>query len=219
MLSAGEGVFSMSDLPSALHAKRHWLEYTSTIIAVVVSVVSLWVAIGSEDANRKMVAASSWPFLQIVTGNSDAQNRPELIFSIANAGVGPAKVRSFEVFWRGKPYRSSFRLMHDCCGYEIPTTPPQTPEGELPPGQVSSSHVAHNVIRAGEERPFLSYELTAGNATVWKKFDEVRQNDLRYRVCYCSVFDECWIDTFDFTGDSGPERIEACPIPKVLYSE
>lgn len=79
--------------------------------------------------------------------------------------------------------------------------------------------MAHNVIRAGEEHPFLSYELTALDVAIWKKFDQARQNDLRYRICYCSVFDECWIDTFDFGGDKGPDRVEYCPIPKVPYVE
>lgn len=209
----------MSDFPFAFPARRHWLEYVSTAIAVIVSVVSLWVAIGSEDANRKMVAASSWPFLQIVSGNSDAQNHPDLIFSVTNAGIGPARVKTFEVLWKGKPYRTSFELMHDCCGYELPHAPPQTSEGLLPPGQVSSSRVAHNVIRAGGEQPFLSYELTAQNVAIWKKFDQVRQSELQYRICYCSVFDECWINTFDFNGDKGPDRIDACPIPKVSYIE
>lgn len=209
----------MTDIPSTIPARRHWLEYASTAIAVVVSVVSLWVAIGSEDANRKMVAASSWPFLQVLTGNSNAQNHPELVFTVSNAGVGPAKVKSFEVFWKSKSYRTSFQLMRDCCGYQIPTVAPQTPEGELPPGQVSSSHVAHNVIRAGEERSFLAYELAPQNAAIWKKFDQVRQTELQYRICYCSVFDECWIDTFDFTGDKGPSRVDMCPIPKVAYVE
>lgn len=119
----------MSGLPPISRLQRHWLEYVSTVIAVVVSVVLLWVAIGSEDANRKIVAASSWPFLQVMTGNSNAQNRPELIFNVTNAGVGPAKVKSFEVFWKGKPYRSSFQLMHDCCGYEIPATARIRPRG------------------------------------------------------------------------------------------
>jgi hypothetical protein len=209
----------MSDIPTFSRIRRHWLEYVSTFVALVVSVISLWVAIGSEDANRKMVAASSWPFLQVMTGNSDAQNHPDLIFSVTNAGVGPARVKTFEVFWKGKPYRSSFALMRDCCGYEIPTSAPQTPKGQLPPGQVSSSRVARNVIRAGGEQPFLSYELTAENVATWKTFDRVRQTELKYRICYCSVFDECWIDTFDFTGDSDPERVKACPVPKVSYVE
>lgn len=43
--------------------RRHWLEYVVTVAALAVSVISLWVAIGTEDANRKMVAAASWPLL------------------------------------------------------------------------------------------------------------------------------------------------------------
>ena len=54
----------MADLPEIpRHPPRHWLEYVSTFVAVVISLVSLWVAIETEVANRQMVAASSWPLL------------------------------------------------------------------------------------------------------------------------------------------------------------
>jgi hypothetical protein len=210
----------MSDIPEIPRgAPRHWLEYVSTFVAVIISVVSLWVAIGSEDANRKMVAASSWPFLQVTSGNSDGQDHPNLNFHVTNAGVGPAKVKSFEVFWKHKPYRTSFELMHDCCGYEIPTGAPQTATGTLLPGQVSSSRVARDVIRSGEDISFLSYPLVPENVVTWKKFDNARQLQMSYRICYCSVFDECWTDTFDFGGDAGPQRVGVCPVPKVPYIE
>ncbi|HEY4942949.1 MAG TPA: hypothetical protein VII56_16085 [Rhizomicrobium sp.] len=70
--------------------RRHWLEYVVTVVALAVSVISLWVAIGTEDANRKMVAAASWPLLQIEASNSDESNRPHITLQVANAGVGPA---------------------------------------------------------------------------------------------------------------------------------
>lgn len=210
----------MSDLPDFHRTRRHWLEYVSTAGAVIVSVVSLWVAIGTEDANRKMVAASSWPFLQVTSGNSDAQNHPVITFSVTNAGVGPAKVKSFEVFWKDKPYHTSFDLMHSCCGYELPKADiSSVTTGEVPPGQVSSAHIAKIVIRAGEERAFLSFALDAENRTVWKLFDNARQRDIRFRICYCSVFDECWIDTYEFEGEQGQRQVNSCPVPKVGYVE
>lgn len=207
----------MSEEPSG---KRHWIEYVSATVAVVISVVSLWVGIESEESNQKMVAASSWPYLQIDTSNSDLQNHPILTFAVQNSGVGPAKVRSFEIFWKGRPFHNSFGLMHACCGYELPAAVPLTAStSEAPPGLVTSGRISKTVIRAGDSATFLTVPLVPANEAAWKKFDDARQHDIRYRICYCSVFDECWIDEADFSGDVGPKRVDTCPVPKVAYFE
>src|SRR6185503_451590 len=95
--------------------RRQVLEYVSGGVAVVVSLVSLWVAIGSENANRQMVAAASWPILMVESGNVGPDQQLLLHFKVTNSGVGPAKVRSFEVLYKGKPYPTSTALMRACC--------------------------------------------------------------------------------------------------------
>ena len=72
-------------------SRKDWLEYAVTALVLVISVLSLWVAVGTEDANRRMVAAASWPFLEADEGNADEQGLPHLRFTVANSGVGPAK--------------------------------------------------------------------------------------------------------------------------------
>src|SRR5579862_9471105 len=94
---------------------KHLLEYVSTGFAVVVSLISLWVAIGSERANRQMVAASSWPMLSVDSSNVDAEGHSVLLFRVTNSGVGPAKVRSFEVFYKGRPTTGAVSLIRACC--------------------------------------------------------------------------------------------------------
>src|ERR1700733_2223885 len=106
----------MSDLPG--FKERHWLEYAATAVVLAVSVISLWVAIGTEDANRQMVAAASWPFLQLDSSNTDAQDNPDVTLSVTNSGVGPAKVESFEVIWKGAAYANSIYYLHACCGLD-----------------------------------------------------------------------------------------------------
>lgn len=207
----------MSDTPKIV--SRHWLEYISTGAVLVISLLSLWVAIGSEDANQKMVAASSWPFLQINTSNGDGEGHSVLIFGVANSGVGPAKVKSLEVFWKGKAYPDSGALTKACCGYEVPRVDLAAANGVVPQGLMSSARIAHTVIRAGDSNPFLTLALTAQNGPVWKALDRERRSNMRFRICYCSVFDECWIDTFGFTGDAGAQRVDVCPVPKVPYDQ
>lgn len=191
--------------------RRHWIEYAATLGALVVSVISLWVAIATEkanqkmvDANYRMVAAASWPFLQITSGNSHDGKRG-IRLSLENAGVGPAKIQSFQVFWRGKAYGSSRALLTACCA---------------PPGMTTFSTittpVAGMVMRAGEERTFLGLDPTPATEAMWKAFDQVRLQELSYRACYCSVFDECWISDL---AKLHAQRVKACPTPATPYTQ
>jgi hypothetical protein len=197
--------------------RRHWIEYAATFVGLVVAVISLWVAIATEranqkmvDANYRMVAAASWPFLQIDSGNDD-NGRHRITMELQNAGVGPAKIQSFEVFWHGKAYASSAALLKDCCATPK-TTSFQT--GTLP--------VQGVVLRAGDQRQFFRFDLSADNADSWKAFDRVRQRDLTYRACYCSVFDECWVsplNTAQARHTLRVQRVNACPTPKTPYEQ
>ena len=198
----------MSDLPKIRN--RHWSEYVATVAALAISLISLWVAVGTEDANRKMVAATSWPFLQVDKSNVDGQGRPDIALSVVNSGVGPAKVESFEVSWRGREYRGSAAYLRDCCGRRavpFPSKPGQTP--------VVTGGVAGTVIRAGESRTFLDMPLGPDNVAAWHALDRARF-EMHFRICYCSVFDECWLSTFVSLES---ERVGKCPVPKVQYGQ
>src|SRR6478735_6726578 len=98
-------------LPAAPHHRRHWLEYVATGAALLLSAVSLWVAVGTMDANNKMVAAASWPFLQIDTSDGLPDGTEVMRFDVSNAGVGPAIVQTFESEYDGKPVGSSADLL------------------------------------------------------------------------------------------------------------
>jgi hypothetical protein len=209
----------MADLPEIpRHAPRHWLEYVSTFVAVVISVISLWVAIESEIANRQMVAASSWPILLVGGGNVGKTGEAEITLSVTNAGVGPAKVRTFELFYKGKPYPSSDALMRACCDRNFKGT--SSPEQmQIAKWAFITGKVPGNVIRAGESQAFIQYGLDADNAKAWHALDAARQRDITYRICYCSVFDECWRNTITHSDPLDPERVKVCPVPPVPYEE
>ena len=189
--------------------RRHWIEYAATLIALVVSVISLWVAIATEkanqkmvDANYRMVAAASWPFLQLNSSNNEGGKR-RIALKLENAGVGPAKLRTLEVFWRGKAYGSSEALLKACCATTAPVT-----------WATDTAPVEGTVLRAGAERPIIAMDSTPATEDMWKAFDRVRRVELTYRACYCSVFDECWIG--DLTKLSA-RPVAMCPKPATPY--
>jgi hypothetical protein len=100
---------------------RHFDVITSTA-AIFISAVSLYVAIEHGKTERQLVAANVWPFLQQILSNDyDVGKDKAVAIGFSNAGVGPAKIRSYEVFYRGKPIRSALDLLRKCCG--LPADP------------------------------------------------------------------------------------------------
>ncbi len=189
------------------------------VVALFVSAVSLWVGIRTENANEQLVAASTWPFLQVTISNATADAKPDLQFQVINAGVGPAKIESFEVFWKGKPYRSARRLLSDCCGFRdvLATSPDAKNHTPLMTGTVQGI-----VLRAGETETFIHYPLGSDNLAVWTALDHAREQ-MTYRICYCSVLNECWRGALRselyIPGQLHPEQVKTCSAPAVPYTK
>ena len=63
------------------------------------------------------------------------------------------------------------------------------------------------VLRPGENVMFAQLDPQKVPADTWSRFDEERLK-LKVRICYCSVFEDCWI------ADSGNDRatpVKQCP--------
>jgi hypothetical protein len=48
----------------------------------------------------------------------------------------------------------------------------------------------------------------AGQETLWDKFNTARF-ELRFRACYCSVFDECWVSDL---ATVSPQHVDQCAV-------
>lgn len=198
-----------SGLPSLL--ERHWAESALAIGAVIIAAVSLWVAYDGARTNRELVAserqlveASSWPYVQ--QSYSDATLAGQAIerVDVSNGGIGPAKVDTVEVFWQGKPYHTWQELLQACCAYT-----PQLLQD--PASRFFTSGVANRVLRAGETLHLLWYPRSTRDAQSWAKAQAVIPT-LQVRICYCSVFDQCWLSEGSTVA---PPRVKVCPRPKV----
>jgi hypothetical protein len=199
--------------------QRHWTDTLFAAAALFVSAVSLWVGIRTENANEQLVAASTWPFLQVQISNADPDTKLDLQFQVVNTGVGPAKIESFEVFYRGKPYTSGNQLLGDCCGYHaVKATSPEA-KNHTP---LATGTVQGIVLRAGETETFIHYKLGDDNLPVWQALDKARE-EMRYRVCYCSVLDQCWRGELRaelyMPGQLHPQPVKTCPTPAVAYTK
>jgi hypothetical protein len=189
------------------------------VAALFVSAISLWIGIRTEQANERLVAASSWPYLYVESSNAEPNGGKIIHMDVVNAGVGPAKAETFEVFWNGRAWPSADALMQACCGYR-----PFNPSIDLGSRRTEmiEGGVQGTVIRAGETRNFVTVPLGPDNKDVWYQLNHARQT-MSYRICYCSVFDECWIGNFGgispLAGQLRPKPVKTCPAPKTPFTE
>lgn len=209
---------SQQGLPSLL--ERHWAESVLAIGAVIIAAVSLWVGFDSERTNRELVASASWPFVGFYSSDTENAQTSIRSFELINQGVGPAKLESFELFWRGRAQRSPWELLHDCCAQgRTGAGRPGSMAALLHDPNIGTSSDEGIVLRAGEKIEIMTYTRTADNAPVWDALESTFIGNLSFRYCYCSVFNECWLISarFGTQRDLNPPRVRTCPRPQVRY--
>ena len=166
----------------AAHSTGHrWLDLTLALSAMFVSIVSLAVAVHHGNAMDRLVAANSWPFLMYDTESRDSQGDWRISLKVENAGVGPARIQTFEVWWQGQPVATAPELVARCCVIDskAPIGPSEARSLDLIIGQVAS-----RVMRPGDAEAFLSLKLKEANADIWHRLDVARMQ-LKLRACYC----------------------------------
>jgi hypothetical protein len=203
------------------HAESHphktghkWVDMVVAFSALFISVVSLGVAIlhghtmeEMAGANARLVAANSWPFLSYGAGTTTTNDVTTIHMQVFNAGVGPAKIESAELVWKGVAYRGDQDFLKACCGFDPASGTP-----------FDSDLLPNEVLRAGERIKFLEFARSASPDVFAALQRAMISRDLQLPVCYCSIFDECWKS--DLTKLSlKPEPVQACILPKVPFDQ
>lgn len=210
---------SEKGLPSLLD--RHWAESALAIGAVIIAAVSLWMAYDTERTNRDLVASQSWPYVQVYESEheTDATDGPDAMsLIVANNGIGPAKLESFELFWNDEPQRSPWRLLQTCCVQVKGSARPV--DMTTLQADIGTSSDEGIVLRAGTALAFLQLQRNAADSAAWDALHSgFLARKLSVRYCYCSAFDECWLATerFGERRQMNPPRVRSCPRPKVPY--
>jgi hypothetical protein len=186
------------------HAHRtghRWVDFAVPLSALAVSMISLAIAIHHghtmqkmADENARLVQANSWPLLQFTTGNANDKGEPEITLNVENAGVGPAKLISLEIFHGDQRIRTPRDLVQ---ALDPATTRPQLSLGLTMPV----------VVRAGDSQLLIGLKRQ-GQETFWDKLNTARF-ELRFRACYCSVFDECWVSDL---ATVSPQHVDQCTV-------
>jgi hypothetical protein len=207
----------MSLEPDQPHHEHHktglsWVDLAIALSALLISMTSLIVTIVHSralermaDANAQLVQTSSWPFVAYHTSNTWDDGR-SLELGIENEGVGPAKIESVEIKWKGVPRRNAVDLLGACCGLKY-----------NPGIGLLKSTMRGLVLRAGASVHFLILPRSPLAGDTVSRLNEARNSsDLTINVCYCSVFDQCW--TTDVARYSlNPRPVEKCVPPAIGY--
>lgn len=168
---------------------RRWLDLLVGWSALGVSLLSIVLAIKHGNTMEKLVEAQTWPHVRLDNSNT-RDGRREISLVLRNAGSGPAKIQSVWATYQGKPVRSWPELLGACCstvpGATVPQLVAQT-DGALVSGGPEGV-----VLLPGDAQLMLQLPLTPRNDTLWRRLDTERFQ-LKVTVCYCSVFDECYL--------------------------
>jgi hypothetical protein len=184
------------------------LQTVLAVIGIFTGAVALVAALNEADAVRKQLYASVWP--RIETG-SDRWSRqaverreefaglegPLFRFTVLNSGIGPARVQSVRLRVDGKAQQTWAQALEAITGRTGIS--------------FGSSTIGRRVIRAGD---LVNAMTLLGEPAQILSDAFADPEDARTRVvieiCYCSVFDECWI-TADESSSSEPQPVDQCP--------
>jgi hypothetical protein len=194
------------DLPERLLKYLPALVISHMLITVPTFVISLALAYATfvqANATSKIQQSETWPYISYGTGNLTDEGSREILFSLGNDGVGPARLKQLEFLYDGKPMESPRQFLQRCCG-----------DSPNDPVDFMSSNF-EIVLRPGETTNFIRLPRRPENAAIWDRLN-VERWKVAIRACYCSIFDDCWvIDSRTQT----PAPVKVCPANWARFEE
>lgn len=208
-------------------AGKHFHDLILPIVALFVSFISIFIAWEHGKVmkelvrqNEKLVEAESLPYLDIYTSDlEDDRRTPAFRLVVQNQGVGPARIAEVSMTVRGHPVADFSTLVDHCCAPgELSAANRGTKQYRgVRNGDVIQSTLRDRMIRPGEAVDAVDWRVTPENRAVIEQLRSGFASDLvNMSICYCSVFDECWVRTDE---DRRAIAVKQCPIAKVPYRQ
>jgi hypothetical protein len=178
------------DLPEPPH-RRHggsslprWLEWTTALSALVISVCSIGVALYNANIESRLLKANSYPYLVGVASDSTEEGKDQISIDLYNNGVGPADEQSLTLKVRGR-YVTSLRDLYAAA------VGPQDAAAAAAALHFTRNNLRTRFVAAHGSQFVFRIPKTDDNAVYWEKLD-ASQSSWLITYCYCSVFQECW---------------------------
>lgn len=170
--------------------------------------------------NERIVEAESLPYLEIYTSDLASDLRtPTLRETVRNEGVGPARIAEVVMTVNGKPVPDFNTLVDRCCAPGLLQAGKNSAKQfrGMRNGEVVLSRVRDRMIRPGDEIDAFAWPITPQNKQLVDRVKTGLESDeINLSVCFCSVFDECWVRTDE---DRRPTPVKQCPVESVPYKQ
>jgi hypothetical protein len=164
--------------------------------ALFVSLCSLGIALHHGRTMQRLVEANSRPFIQITISNgqqaADNAITQALTVLMSNPGAGAARIEKFSILVDDKLVKDITDALGQLAG--LPANGSGSTAASSALGQMTYANVAPSYIKAGSDQIVLRWPRTPSNASVWDKVVDAGSGRVIFETCYCSIFDECWIE-------------------------
>ncbi len=181
----------MQDPELARAPRRGWsIERYSAVFAVLVSLTTLAMLIAQTRLMQTQARASVWPHVSV--GFSSGQTG--FAWVVSNNGVGPAVTHSVQVRVDGILQRD----WHDVLSALQVNT------------NVSTSQLSGTVLTPAENTNdrYPIMEMQPGESATAIATAAMTRVDIT--VCYCSIYDDCWISELA-QGRESKREVSECP--------
>lgn len=168
----------MSQSPPSFSA---WVRMPQTIVALsalLLSFCGLFIALYEASLVRRAQRASVWPYVEV----SGSINPGSVAIRVRNSGVGPARVQNAAILYEDGALRNWKEMLRVLGVDRAPGTDYQSLIGNRVLPSDSDEELVFKITREPEHADTLdplSQALLAGNLDI--------------EICFCSVFDECWV--------------------------
>lgn len=189
-----------------------WLDIILGVAATIVSLVSLWLGLHSAHSMEKLVAANSYPYIELMRSNMSETPLPgtdrhqlKVMYEMVNNGVGPARIEWVELTFKGKPMRNISELLNACCSEARSVNDANQMDAR---GGIEGA-----LVRAGGSVVMFTWVEPAAPSPLFTALHR-QMDQIKYSACYCSVFDECYTRSEE---DHKPVPVKQCTAPAVPF--
>jgi hypothetical protein len=158
--------------------KVGWAELGSAV-AVAVSLLALFVSFYQARIAERQAHASVWPYLSIGYDVNDEGEARGFTWTVENNGLGPALFQSVIVSVDGKPKKTWAEV---CIAVGIKNEH----------FSATNSSLSGRVLPPDMNRETTIAAFHAISAPEAELFHDARDR-LAMDICYCSVYEECWV--------------------------
>ena len=171
------------------------------VIATFVGLLAVCVAAYTAYMQRQQVRAMVWPILYF-----DSSNDPDIHWTLANKGVGPAIIRHVVVKVDGQPMTNWIQVV----GKLVGPGEPHYSEADMS-GRVLSAGESMVVFTPwGPDRKPIKYDPSN---PVYEQVNKDRDRRLEVEISYCSTLGDCWTLRGGGEKKNSTVSIRNCPNP------